>query len=379
MTTVDLSLDLIYVDPTRVSGRAQPVVESYRERLVAALADGATLPPLKVAPLADPYHPWYVPAAPHNRANQFQRHGTMRQRPYSHLPAYATHALYDGHCTYWALRDAGLATYPVQVHPAPVGPDEASAEQALRLLHLQANINHGQALTDDDIRRAFVLLWLGRKPTERETWSPGPHAIETEAIAAQLGRSSSWISQMKLYAMVTHAISLDLGISRAGQIGRLDADLWRLFVWDGDQPRLHPARDSRGRQVGELVTADKLTAAQLKALVEEYMDRPTALTGPRLTVVGDPADDERVPEDPIDPEPYQEELPLDWSDVMIRAEYCYGVICRLSNNQLLQMLDHVRPAVTQTHMLYQGLEAEARRRRLDLDALYSPHQEVING
>lgn len=373
--TVDLSLDLLYVDPTRISGRAQPVVESYRERLVAALADGATLPPLKVAPLADPHHPWYTPAAPHTQAGAAQRSIAMSRRPYSHLPAHATHALYDGHCIYWALREAGVTAHPCLVHDEPVGPDQTAAEQALRLLHLQANLTHGQALTDGDIRRSFVLLWLGRQPSGRETWTPGPQAVDAGTIADRLGRSSSWISQMKVYAQVTHAISVDLGVARAGQLGRLDPDLWRSFAWEGETLRLHALLDTRGRRTPDLRTVDQLTTAQLRALVEDHLGRPATISEPRLVAVAETdADDESQP--PADHEPYQGVLPLDWGDLRERAETVHTVAKLLSNAQLFDMLVAFRPAAISARLAYESLESEARRRGLDTEHLLTADQHI---
>lgn len=122
----------------------------------------------------------------------------------------------------------------------------------------------GRPLTQEDIRYTFARLWLGRVPDpEGEDWGPGPEGMPPAEIAALVGKSPGWASQMKAYVMVHHVTGVDLGLVKSYALAKLDPTLWHGFVWDGEALRRVARSD------GELVTIPELTLKEVEQLVDE--------------------------------------------------------------------------------------------------------------
>jgi len=291
--TLIIKLDNVLVDPTLFSPRrTAPVDEEYLARLVESLEAGEALPPVRLAPLADPLRDEVSCGDLHTQQALAGWQSRQRRIPWANRPLRPDLVLVDGLTRYHALRLAGETQVEAIVDAEPAG---TRAEVLTRAL--SANLRNARALGDTDLRQAFCLLWLGREVRERyERFVPEKGALSCDEIARRLGKAETWVSEMKRFVQVTHAAALDLKKKTALLIARLEADEWRSFCWEANHLRLHDRLDDRGVASGSQGTVLELTVAEIQRLIERRLAQfePTTTAAAPTPAPTTAADEPRV-------------------------------------------------------------------------------------
>jgi len=358
--TIVIKLDALWVNSLAVSPRAVAVDEGYLARVVDALDHGEELPPLKVARV-EPTSPTWTGKRPMSRAGGAARRAEQDETPWSNLPPLPEYALYDGNSGYWARVQKGQTHERCEVAGVRV-----ESLDELRDLAFAANLHHGRALIDGDLRRAFLRLRLGREPRgSGEDWKPGPRGKSVEEIARLIGRQAPWQTKMLAAAQVCYGVQCDLPNYAAYEISKLPEMFWRSFVWHGELLREHLVRDDLDRSLVRSRTVTQMTTAQVKAAVEAELKKVEA-GGAEAAPPEGPRDDDPLDRSPLLDKPmYQGELPLEWGEFRDRSRVLHAVAKELSDEQLVEALHQFAPAHIAASSAYHELVAEARRRKLD--------------
>jgi hypothetical protein len=361
--TLEVALADILVDPSAFSPRVRPIDDEYVARLADVLRDGAVLPPLSVARPSDPTAPWCSGVAIHTTAAAVERQRHMKDDPRSWLPPAPSMVLYDGHHTWWALRELGVKKALVRLHDVPV-----SGEDDLRALALDANLRHGRQLDDPDLRHAFTLLWLGRPTREtHENWLPVKgRGMEPSDIAALLKRSLAWASMMTSYVKVHQAVTVDLGLRKSCHLAKLDETRWHDFVWQTNgEPRIYVPLDSG---LSPRVAAGAFTIAEMSSSdVERLVRRALMQTPPPPQRTVDPPV-ERPKLSLVDIPHYDGELDFGgFTDYRDRALGLYHVADQLDKEQTADAIRAVRPVYVTSAQTLEALARHARHIGLDME------------
>lgn len=358
-----LSLRELLVDPYAHSARRAPVDEDYLARLTEALDDGADLPPLKVARVANPADSdWHGGYAPHDARGASERAKRMSRDGWINLLACPDWVLLDGHAVYVALKLRDRLDWPCLVAAEPVqSPDEVLA------LSLRANLTNGRELADAVVADSLALLWLGHEPRAGETFTPERGAMSSEAICRLLGKKESWLSEQKRYLMVRCCLGLDLGRRRSAVFGRLPAQSWHSAVWldaTHDAPLLHPLRDSKGRVVStEPKPVAEMTLGELTNWVNWVLSReelPQIVPAPSNEVTREVEQPTRT---------YQATLPdVEWGrflEVANDTRRLAAMVKDLPDVDLVKVYDEHLVTYAPLKELHDLAEAELRRRHID--------------
>lgn len=350
----EYALEQVLVDPGRFSPREVPVDPAQLEAMREALQAGETLPPLRVALPSDPLPEWW--GCPKGWS-QKQRAGWMAQeakRPWCRLPIRPDAVLVDGLTIYWALREAGRKVHPCEVLDQPVATEADVLARAL-----QANFRNARRLSDGDLRRTFERLWLGRPVAEsHERWTPGADALDVEALAATLGRSSGWVAGMQLYSRVTYAVGLDLGLRKATLLGRLEEADWRPLVWDHGQLRIHFLLDELYAPREATATVPEMGSGDLSRIVERLLLQMSEGQAPAPREAAErPERAEATYQDGV--------LPLDWGDQVQPALDLFRTIRplakQLSPEQAYQFCIATAPLVAEILPAFEEAKRIAKR------------------
>lgn len=349
-----IDVEALLVDPSRFGPRAVAVDEAQVHRLALALADGEELPPLVVAPAADPLAEWYACPRHWTRQQRVNWAGRERDTPWSRLPLEPVAVVIDGVARYWAHRAAGTKQVPVVMDTAVCTPTEVLARACA------LNLRNSRQLGDPDLRETFTRLWLGRPVKgSHERWRPDPEALTLTAVADLFGRSVSWCSAMQRYCKVTYSLGgLDLGLRKSVALARLEAERWRPFVFDyADRLALHVLLDEWGGATAMLATVPQMSAADLDRLIEAELNDEEAAALRRRR---------QKPAKPATPAPeegrwFQGELTLDWSEPLSELRRYYTVLDELSPSQAAEVARAVGPLVEDSTRIWQRAREIARR------------------
>lgn len=344
----------LLVDPSRFGPRAVPVDEAQVHRLAQALADGEALPPLVVAPAADPLADWYACPRHWTRQQRVNWAGRERDTPWSRLPLEPVAVVIDGVARYWAHRAAGTKRVPVVMEP-PVATATEALARACAL-----NLRNARQLGDADLRETFARLWLGRPvKSSHERWRPEAEALTLTAVADLCGKSVGWCSAMQRYCKVVYALGgLDLGLRKSVALARLEAERWRPFVYDyADRLALHVLLDEWGGATPMLATVPQMSAADLDRLIEAELNDEEASAARRRRA---------KPAQPATPAPekgkwFQGELQLDWSEPLSELRRYYTVLDELSPRQAADVARAVGPLVEDSTRIWERAREIARR------------------
>jgi len=285
MTTVTIELEQLMIDPARVGRASSPVDEAQVERLVDALAEGETLPPLRVAPIADPLAEW-CGCPQHWERRRREAWAVEVRLADTNRPFEPQFALYDGLARAIALQRYIARTEPRRRRAVTFEclVDEASVAslRELQVRALAANLRNGREVTDRDLRLRFEVLWLGHPAKSRyERFTVDPHGgcSDPEILGRELGRSAAWAQRMMTYCELVYALDgRELSKGKAEVLARIEAgrerENWRRFCLMSDgSPRFYHLLDAelRYRYDVEPHSVFEMTCGDLARVVEHHL------------------------------------------------------------------------------------------------------------
>ena len=378
-TVVTIELGELMIDPYRVGRASCPVDEAQVERLVDALMEGETLPPLRVAPIADPLAEWC--GCPHHWERRRREAWAVEVRQgEANRPFEPRFGVYDG-----LARAISIQRYIERTEPRRrkaisfeclVDEMPVTSLRELQVRALRANLRNGRQVTDRDLRLRFQTLWLGRpakEKWERFTVDEKLGCADPEVLGRELGRSAAWAQQMMTYCELVYALDgLELPKGKAALIGKLEPgeerENWRKFALMSDgSPRLYLLLDAelRYRYDVEPQSVFEMSTGDLARLVEHYL--ATLVDEDGQTARGPaPAEDEEEPE--VDKNgQYALPFDIDYDEFLPRFRCLQDVASQLPPQRAFEEYMRLAPTYLAMRKTAETLRARAKAGGLDVD------------
>jgi len=377
-TTITIELGELMIDPERVGRPSLPVDEAQVERLVDALMEGETLPPLRVAPIADPLAEWC--GCPHHWERRRREAWAVEVRVGdANRPFEPAFGVYDGLARAIAIQRYIARTEPRRrkaiefeclVDAAPV-----TSLRELQVRALAANLRNGRQVTDRDLRLRFETLWLGRPAKssyERFTVDERVGCADPAVLGRELGRSAAWAQQMMTYCELVYALDgLDLPKGKAALIGKLEPgperENWRKFALMSDgSPRLYLLLDAELRYRYDVAPQSvfEMSVGDLARLVEHFL--ATLVTEDGQGARGQQVVDDDEPE--VDAKgQYSLPFDIDYDEFLPRFRCLQDVASQLPPQRAFEEYMRLAPTYLAMRKTAETLRARAKAGGLDVE------------